>query len=1037
MKYLRILISTRITLVLLIAFATSMAVATFIENDHGTQAARSLVYEAWWFELLMIWLATNFLAHVDQYKLLHRNRWPVALFHIAFVIIILGAGITRHFGREGVIHIREGQQQNIYYSAERFLQVRQIADNKAKHFERQVDLNSYGFETTETSVVFDKQPLRVIFTDYTKAARAEITKGEKTIFDIAVAVNEDRNDHLIPEDDFIQIGEALVGINDDTTSTIRIHRKDTTWMITSKIHLQVMDMATQQMSVVHAGETRPLKQRSLYQLTGAAFVIKAIHDKSAIRYISEANKDEAKNLSDVVRLKVTDESGKQLTEAHKTLVSYNPAWHSFMHEGKHYLLTYGPRAQKLPFSLTLSKFDLQRYPGSQSPSSYASNLVVKGNDVEFPYRVFMNNVLDHEGYRFYQSSFDADEKGTILSVNQDRPGTYVTYTGYLLLAIGMFFTFFAKGSRVSILNKKLKMLRKRSAGVQILLMFFLYSANSFAQGQPIVIPEEKASEYGNLVVQDLDGRMKPLNTLANEIIRKLNGRSKITISSGKGEVSLNAEQFLLAVQIDPQTFSQLPVIKIDKDKSHEAFKALGIQPTEKISFKQFINENGDYLLHDLVEEANRRKPAERNEAHKEILKTDERFNIFYALLSGDFLRIFPNKTDKNNTWFTSQQWQQGFDEEDARFVKNITPVYLAGLVKGVEQKNWEQADKSLEYIRLFQKHAGNKVYPNDRLLNTEILYNQLKLGNRLFGWFWILGVLMLAVGIIMLFKESRALHMGWKAGVALSWIGLLVFSIHLGLRWYIANHPPWSDGFEMLVFVAWGVLLFGLIFASRSKFTIPLSLLFSGTLLFVAFLDWLNPEITNLMPVLNSYWLKIHVAIIVSSYAPLALAAILALLSLMFMIFKPSNPSHRWLISQQELLIVNELAITIGLFLLAIGTFLGGIWANESWGRYWAWDPKETWALISVIVYAFVLHLRLIPAMNNALVYNVASLWAFSSIIMTSFGVNYYLSGLHSYAAGDPVPIPQWVYWTVALLLMITIAAIMRYRRINNREAEL
>jgi ABC-type transport system involved in cytochrome c biogenesis permease subunit len=238
----------------------------------------------------------------------------------------------------------------------------------------------------------------------------------------------------------------------------------------------------------------------------------------------------------------------------------------------------------------------------------------------------------------------------------------------------------------------------------------------------------------------------------------------------------------------------------------------------------------------------------------------------------------------------------------------------------------------------------------------------------------------------------------------------------------------------MLVFVAWGVLLFGLVFGKKSHFTIPLGLLFSGTLLFVSFLDWLNPEITNLMPVLHSYWLKIHVAIIVSGYAPLALSAIIALLSLSLLILKPTNPNPRWWLSMKELIVVNELSITIGLFLLTIGTFLGGVWANESWGRYWAWDPKETWALISVVVYAVVLHLRLIPGSHNAIIYNLASLWAFSTIIMTSFGVNYYLSGLHSYAKGDPIPVPFWVYMAVIILFIVSVVAYLRFSKLSDAE---
>lgn len=1035
MRYFKFLLSTRITLVLLILFATAMAAATFIENDHGTPVARGLVYEAWWFEMIMAWLAINFVAHIGQYKLFHKNRWPIGLFHLAFVLIIIGAGVTRYFGSEGVIHIREGSGENTFYTANRYLQLKQLGNHGGKRFEKPVTLISHNFEPQTTAASFGDTEFKVTFQEYVTGAKEQIVKGAQTYLDIALALGAGREDFLITEGNSLAMGNTSLGTQKDAPNPIKIFKSDSGWMIRSDVHLQTMEMATQQVSVLHAGETKPLKLRSLYQWDGGAFMLKAIHDNSALVYKPEQDKKQAKNLPDVVKLRISDQQDKLITERYIKLASYQPSWHSFTYQGQPYTVTYGPRAERLPFSLHLEKFELERYPGSQSPSSYVSVLKVKDSQKEFPYRVFMNNVLDYKGYRFYQSSFDTDEKGTVLSVNQDRPGTYLTYLGYFLLGLGMFLTLFAKGSRFRLLNKKLGTIRKRTVATKVVGLLMLCStARAETPAAPIIVPADKAAAYGRLVVQDLDGRMKPLNTLANEIVRKLNGKSSIKIATKSGELALSAEQFLLAVQLDPVTFSQLPIIKIDKEKSHRAFAALGIKPTDKVSFKDFIDKDGEYLLHDLVEEANRLKPSERNEGHKELLKTDERFNIFYALLTGDFLRIFPNKNDRNNTWFTSQQSEQGFDEEDANFVANITPVYLDGVRKGVQKGDWKQADEALQYMNLFQQQAGKKVYPDENLLQAELLYNRLNLGNRLFGPFWLLGTLMLVLGITMLFKETKPIRWAWNTGKVMSWLGFIIFTGHLGLRWYIAQRPPWTDGFEMLVFVAWGILLFGLLFSGKSRFTIPLSLLFSGTLLFVGFLDWLNPEITNLMPVLHSYWLKIHVAIIVSSYAPLALAAILALLNLVLMIFKPASPNANWWVSMQELTIVNELAITIGLFLLAIGTFLGGVWANESWGRYWAWDPKETWALISVIVYAFVLHLRLIPASNNALVYNLASLWAFSSIIMTSFGVNYYLSGLHSYAAGDPVPIPGWVYWVVGILLFISALSFWSYQKMNKEE---
>jgi cytochrome c-type biogenesis protein CcsB len=1022
------------TLVLLLAFAGAMAVATFIENDHGTAVARGLVYEAWWFEIIMLWLAVNFLCHIGQHKLFHKNRWPVGLFHLALVVISLGAGVTRYFSNEGIIHIREGSAENTFYSTAHYLQIKQQGENSERRLEKPFSLISHNFKPKTVSAGIEDD-FNVTFEEYILGAQEEFVTGEETYIGVAVAIGAGREDFLITEGNAIQMGNLTLGTDQLDASPIRIFKMDSSWFIESDLHLQVMEMSTQQMGVLHAGELQPLQTRSLYQWEGGAFIIKYIYEDAALTYKAEQDETLAENLPNVVKINITDQQDQLVAERYVKLASFNPAWHPFTYKGKNYSFTYGPRAETLPFELYLNAFELKRYPGSKSPASYASEVMVVDEGVDFPYRIFMNNVLDYKGYRFYQSSYDNDEKGTILSVNQDRPGTYITYLGYTMLTLGMILTFFAKGSRFQLLNKKLGSIRKRAAlGMWGLLMATGSGLKAEPLPSPPVVPIDQAQEYGRLIVQDLDGRMKPLNTLANEIVRKLNGRSTIVIPTDNEEVKMTSEQFLLAMQMEPVTMSNLPIIKIDKKKSLLTFAALGIEPTDRVSFRQFLSEEGEYLLHELVEEANLLKPSERNEGHKELLKTDERFNIFYALLTGDFLRIFPNRLDNNNTWFTSQQHTMGFEEEDARFVQNITSIYLSGLTKGIEEGDWSDANEVLGYMHLFQQEAGKYVYPTMNVIQAELLYNKLNLGNRLFGPFWLIGTFMLILGITMLFKESKPLRVAWTTGQVLSWAGLLIFTIHLGVRWYIAKHPPWSDGFEMMVFVAWGVLFFGLIFSKKSKFTVPLSLLFSGTLLFVGFLDWLNPEITNLMPVLHSYWLKIHVSIIVSGYAPLALAAILALLSLILMIFKPAKPTSQWWVSMQELNIVNELSITIGLFLLTVGTFLGGVWANESWGRYWAWDPKETWALISILVYAFVIHLRLVPALKSGLLFNLASLWAFSSIIMTSFGVNYYLSGLHSYASGDPVPIPQWVYWIVGLLLVISIVAVVRYRRLSDEE---
>lgn len=1029
----KFLFSTKTSLILLLILAISMGVATFIENDYGTLVARNLVYEAWWFELCMGWLALNFLGHVNKYRLLSKEKFAVGLFHLAFVLIILGAGVTRYFSKEGVIHIREGQTQNTFFSAENYLQIRDLSGNFS---ETPQEFTPKVFEIEEFPVELNGERLVFRAEEYFQGAKISFAPGKETYFDLSLLQNGNRQDFTLKKGQYLQQGSLLLSTAPQSTAQLQIFPTDSSWAIKASFDMQSMDMATQNMGSLDSGEIANLKIRTLYQWEDGALVVRSIQED--VRKVLETETDEklAKNLLDGVKISILDESEKLLQEGYFLKVNRNPDWIEFEYKNKTYQFTYGPKAQTLPFSLHLNDFQLERYPGSTSPSSYASEVMILDGEVDpWPFRIFMNNVLDYRGYRFYQSSYDSDELGTVLSINQDRPGTYMTYLGYFLLSLGMVWTLLAKGSRFQSLLIKLG---KLNALILVLFLFLGMHPAAFAQEIPKIhlIPEDQASAYGRLIVQDLDGRMKPLNTLAHEILRKIHGKSQLKIDQDEGQIILNSEQFLLAAQLDPETWTKIPILKIDAQKSFEIFEVLGKSPSPFISFADLVGEEGAYLLSAQVEEVNQLKPSQRTEGHNELLKVDERFNIFYGVLIGDFLKIYPNRLDDNQTWFTAQQFNEGFEEEDGIFVKNIGSMYLQALMEGLESGDWSQANETLSYIDLYQRKAGEEVYPDQILIDAELLYTKINLGNRLFGVFWILGLLILVLGILQLFRDSKILEKMIRVGTLLTWAGWLTFTFHLGLRWFIAKHPPWSDGFEMLVFVAWGVLLFGLVFSTKSKFTIPLALLFSGTLLFVSFLDWLNPEITNLMPVLNSYWLKIHVAIIVSGYAPLALSAIIGLLCLFFLIFKPKDPQPTWWKAQKELIAVNELSMTLGLFLLTIGTFLGGVWANESWGRYWAWDPKETWALISVVIYAIVLHLRLVPATRSALVFDLTSLWAFSSILMTSFGVNYYLSGLHSYAKGDPVPVPLWVFWALGILLVVSILSTLSYRKLTFVEKE-
>ncbi len=262
-----------------------------------------------------------------------------------------------------------------------------------------------------------------------------------------------------------------------------------------------------------------------------------------------------------------------------------------------------------------------------------------------------------------------------------------------------------------------------------------------------------------------------------------------------------------------------------------------------------------------------------------------------------------------------------------------------------------------------------------------------------------------------------------KIGIYFSFIFHLFF---LALRWYISSHAPWSDAYESIIYISFATVFSGIVFGRNSNFALSGSVIVASIFLMVANLNWINPEITNLAPVLNSYWLMIHVSVITSSYGFLALSAFLGILSLLFIIF-----STRYNLIKQEisrLVSINERCMMIGLFLLTIGTFLGGVWANESWGRYWGWDPKETWALISVVIYSIVLHIRFLSSKRFIYFFSLFSILAFYSIIMTYFGVNFYLSGLHSYAQGDPGPIPSFLPISFGLIFILSLVSYFRYK---------
>lgn len=537
------------------------------------------------------------------------------------------------------------------------------------------------------------------------------------------------------------------------------------------------------------------------------------------------------------------------------------------------------------------------------------------------------------------------------------------------------------------------------------------------------IDKKHAENFATIQVQDFQGRIKPIHTLSLDLLRKIHGKSSFSyLDKNKNKKTLSAAQVFIGMQYKPDSWQLLEFIKIEKKAIPLLQKHININNQGYTSPAQFFDFQGNYKLREIVANAFAKAPGKRTILNKEVIKIDERINIVWSIFNGQFLKIFPKLGDNSQKWYAPTDINIQFSVEDQLFFDKIIPTYLSQLSEGTQLNNWKNANETVDIIKGFQSKNGNDIALSSTKTQWEIWFNKTAIFFKCLLAYTLLGILLLIFSFIKVFSGKKS---GIKKIITITIILLsgtfLFHGFGITTRWYISGHAPWSNGYEATIFIAWVSMLAGLFFSKKNSFTPAVSSILAMCLLGIAQGSLMNPEITNLVPVLKSYWLLIHVAIITGSYGFLALGSLLSLIVLIMMSINTHHSRVDLQDTIQELTNINQLTSTIGLFMLTIGTFLGGIWANESWGRYWGWDPKETWALISIIIYSFVLHIRIIFPKNYQYLYNVCSFFALSSLIMTFFGVNYYLSGLHSYAKGDPIPIPTWIYITIPIAIIISI----------------
>lgn len=1051
-----ILFSTRLTAVLFIVFAAAMATGTFLDASQSTSPTpytRELIYNAWWFEAIMAFFVLNFTGNIFKYKLYKKKKWVTLSFHLAFILILFGAFITRYFGFEGMMSIREGETENTFLSREVYITAYIDGDyeidgvKQRLPLEYKVDFSDRLNNKFKAEANYNGQPVTFELEKFIKGAEKDIVPDEngESYLKIVTTQGGQPINYFLKDGQIQSINGMLVSLNKHTHGAINIINNEKGLFIDSNYEGQYMTMATMETGTLVKDSLQPLILRSRYVIGNMQMVLPKPVIKGVFDVVKKPNILQGDE--EGLMLKVTSKGEtKRVVLLGGEYMSH--AFEQINVGGLDIALKYGAKIRTLPFSIKLNDFIADRYPGTENRySAFASEVTVndeKGNS--YNYRIFMNHILDHGGYRFFQSSFDSDEKGSKLSVNHDFLGTWITYIGYFMLFFGLLAILFFKNTRFADLKQMLNNVKAKKTKT-LAIVFLCFGLHGFAQDpsennahiqnkisktkidsiiKANITPIEHADKFGKLVIQDYSGRMMPMNTFGSEILRK--------ISKHDSYEDYDANQVLLSMQESPLFWYEVPIIYLSPKKGDSIRNIIGVDLSEKyVTLRDFFSDDGTYKLSPYLEEAYSAQIP--NGFQKEFKEIDQRVNLLFSTIEGRTLRIFPVPDDENNKWISSIEYKNTYnktikDTLYGAFISNGFNYYLSELYKAKSSNDYSTADKLLDGILKNQKKLGSEVMISNKKVAAEIMYNKYDVFKKLFGWYLYAGTLLFVLLIFQIFKEKNKVVNKLINVVKIAVVALFILHTSgLIVRWYISGHAPWSNAYESMIYVAWATMLFGLVFGRKSDLTIASTAFVTAMLLMVAHWNWMDPAIENLQPVLDSYWLMIHVAIIVASYGPFTLGMILGVTALFLMIFTTSSNKDKMLLNIKELTIINEMSLTVGLVMLTIGNFLGGMWANESWGRYWGWDPKETWALISIMVYAFVIHMRLVPGLRGRFAFNLASIVAFTSIMFTYFGVNFYLSGLHSYQSGQQIASFQIIAIAVGLVVLVGILAYRKYAK--------
>ena len=623
----------------------------------------------------------------------------------------------------------------------------------------------------------------------------------------------------------------------------------------------------------------------------------------------------------------------------------------------------------LPFDVTLSNFQVEYYPGTNAPSDYVSEFRIRQQQEESMGRVSMNKVHSKSGYRFYQSGYDRDQQGVLLMIKSDRYGLPITYIGYALLLISMIGFFF---SRKTDFRKLLQhpALKRTSVIIVFLMMTGIAGATN-----PQTLPKESAQKLGELQMLHQD-TVCPVQSFAKDFTLKLYGKPSYN--------GLSAEQVLSGWLFYTDDWYNEPIIKIkDKQVQH----ILGIEG-KQASFTDFFTNNESYKLEPYLEKI---YAGAEVAAAKEIIAADEKIQLIYMLRMGNLLKMFPYKLQDNLLWFSSAD---ALPEELPENQKLLILGAFDLMKEYIENNDVASAAMILDKLLIFQKKSAGDMLLSPSKIAAEHLYNRLNFAKPMAMMNLLIGLLALLYFFRRTENSRCTIPVLLNAVLIVEWLLLATVIV---LRGYISGRVPMGNGAETMQFLASCIFLLTILFQKRMFLALPFGFIFSGLVLLVSGLGAANPQITHLQPVLMSPLLSIHVSLIMISYTLLGFITLNGLAALLSIIFSKQREAERTQNRILQFSLISRILLYPAVFLLAAGIFVGAVWAEMSWGNYWTWDPKETWALITMIVYGIPLHASIFPRFQQPFFFLVYTVIAFLSVLMTYFGVNILLGGMHSY----------------------------------------